>query len=191
MSISMSHENLQGINWSVERRLVIPGAAMEAGREVLDAIAVRDPMILFDHHQPQASYAAYQIEGLGSLSDEEIAADADFGIGSLLVVKDAIRPFKDPDVLDYDFGLINVLGRNGKVPLHPDNDPWSLVFVGLLGEVGLRIKHINEPVYSSTILRPGDALRIINPPAKRQRPRHELVNLSDFARVSYGEFTSK
>lgn len=196
MTSVLSGERITGINWSIERGLVSPDIAANAALEIVDSISNANPMISFDHSQPKVGYSGYLIAGLEGITEEDMVA-ADFPYANLMVVRKSLEIFKDPSLLaepdagHYDEAFVNITEPFGKIPLHIDREPWSLVFVSLAGRVRGRIKHIDEPTYAEEILTPGDAVRIINPMSKRQRPKHEFVNLSDFRRISYGEYTNQ
>ena len=191
---SGARESIQGTNWSIERGLVDPDIAETAAREILDAIAMGDERICFDHEQPRNRYRGYLLNGLDQLTKKQLAAPT-FGFTAVMAVRDTIQPFKDPDLLaersagHYDQAIINVTAPHGKVPLHRDSEPWSLVFVSLSGKVRARLEDLEQGGYSEEVLKPGDAVNITNPNNRKKRPRHELVNLSTYSRISYGEYT--
>ncbi len=196
MSHSRPGGSLQGINWSIERGLVKPSLAETAGLEILGAIATDHPMVSFDHSQPEHGYTGYLIDGLDDIKKKDISAP-DFCFSSLMVVRGAFTPFKDPDLLGdketshYHQGMVNVLEPSGRVPGHRDSQTWSLVFVALTAKAKAKIKGPGEGDYTEEILRPGDAVVITNPKQKSQRPKHEIINLSRLPRVSYGEYTTQ
>jgi hypothetical protein len=183
---------LEGVNWSIERGLVPAETAQAAAQEILEGIATRNPLIKFDHED---GFTGYVVEGWQDLRKKEVA-DPAFRFAALMEVRTALQPFKDPKLLKdrkakhYDVGYVNITEAHGRVPMHRDSEPWSLVFVSLAGRAAARIRHKSEAAFAETELEPGDALRIVNPKAMKQRPKHELFSLSDFARISYGEYTS-
>lgn len=189
-------EPIQGINWSIERGLVTGSTAEAAAQEILGGIADGNPMISFDHVREKHGFSGYLIDGLGYLTEEEIAAP-DFAFKSLLVVRKALEPFKDPALLadpdteHYDQAMVNIIDPGGKVPWHRDDSMWSLAFVNLAAEVKVKAKHIDEAKVTEETLVPGDGFRVTNPKKLKQRPGHAIVNLSDFVRVGYGEYTHK
>ncbi len=194
MTYSDTRESLRGYNWSIERGLVGPDIAEAAAREILDAIALGDEMISFDHEQPKNRYRGYLINGLDQLTDEQMAAPT-FGFTALMLVRDALRPFKDPKLLvdndaeHYDQAFVNVMAPRGKIPWHRDNEPWSLAFVNLDGDVRVGLQDLKLGGRTEEVLRSGDGLNIINSTKRKSRPRHKLVNLSKSSRISYGEYT--
>lgn len=195
MANQRTEPRLEGVNWSIERALVPAETAQAAAQEILEGIATRNPLIKFDHNDPEAAFTGYMVKGWQNLDKEKVASP-DFRFAALMEVRNALQPFKDPELLEdrktkhYDVGYVNITEARGRVPMHRDNEPWSLVFVSLAGLVAARIKHKSEAAFAEAELGPGDALRILNPKAAMERPRHELVNLSNFARISYGEYTS-
>ncbi len=196
MTHSGGKENLRGYNWSIERGMVDPDLAGQAAREILDAIALGDENISFDHEQPENRYRGYLLNNLEQLADTQLAS-ATFGLHALMGVRDAIRPFKDtllladPEAKHYDQAIINIIAPDGKVPWHKDSEPWSLVFVSLSGIVKAKLQDIENGGSTEEILNPGDALSIVNPNKRKKRPKHELTNLSSTTRISYGENTRR
>lgn len=186
-------EVTRGINWLVHQRLVSPAIAQAAGREILTAIAVRHPMVKYDYHYKNEGLVGYQIRGWSRLSPDDITAPT-FAFPSLLKVREAFTPFKnaaelaDPRSRYYDVGYVNITAPRGVVMRHRDSEPHSLIFASLLETAEVRIKHLDEPEWSIHALIPGAALEITNPTAARQRPEHEVTNVSDAVRVSYGEY---
>lgn len=196
MTNSVSGNGLQGANWSIERGLVKPSIAEAAGLEILGAIATEHPMLSFDYSQPEHGYAGYLINGLDDITKKDISAPG-FCFSSLLVVRDALTSFKDPELLEdvetshYHQGMVNILEPGGRVPSHRDGQPWSLVFVTLTAKAKAKIRGPGEGDYTTETLRPGDALVITNPKSKGKRPKHKITNHSRLPRVSYGEYTTQ
>jgi len=193
MAISNT-EAIHGVNWSVFKNLVTPSTAECAGQEILNAIEANSPKICFDHVQPKNKYTGYVISGWDAVSDEVAAAD-NFPFSQLFVVRKSLKWFKPTDLLadkeggHFDEGFVNVTQPGGLVPEHFDNEPWSLVFVSLMGRAIARIRHPSQSSFTEIELSPGDVLRIVNPIDKNERPRHSLETISSTIRVSYGEYT--
>jgi len=143
--------------------------------------------------KPGAQFRPFIIEGWDHVNEESVV-ESNFAFPSLWEVRQLIVPYRDPIYANepgyYNEGYVNLTDPDGIVNTHRDDEPWSLIFVSLVGSAKVRIKHLHERRFTEAEVEPGDALKIVNPKEFKQRPRHEIINLSPFTRVSYGEYTA-
>ncbi len=184
----------RGAGWEIIREFVDPEIAQRARGQLLDLITSDSPYISEypKHTTPpgQEKLTAYRFHGW-NLKDypdhaNTITADPEAAAAAADIVSIHRRAGKV--ITDkVSVGQVNIFEVGGKTRIHRDRFDADSLAVSLLG-VGLVT--IKDPVIGKlfrTEVYPGDAMKIINPRAQRDRPSHRVVNISDDFRVSIVE----
>lgn len=169
-------EILTGNNWEVHRGFLSPSTAHELGMLAIQVIVKFEGHIVSLPATDRTSRVhTYLVE-----------------IGPSTIMPPEMRPLvrlhelaSDYVGLEREYFSLLVYEPDGKLFKHRDRLPEPTIALGLLGTASCVLKDPLTKTKHGFILQPGDALITNNPYQQRQRPLHQLTNISKGPRVSY------
>ncbi len=184
----------RGAGWEIVREFVDPEKAIRAGEQVLDLVTSDSPyMSEYPSSQErvgQKGLSFYRFHGW-NIKDfpkypETITEDPEAREEAADLIDIHRRAAK---IIKPDIGAaqVNVFEPGGHTRRHRDRYNQDSFVISLLG-VGLasiRDLATNEIIWAE--VNPGDAMKIFNPRAQRDRPMHQVRNVGEGYRVSIVE----